>query len=106
MTGNEIRVIRQAFGLSIDQFARVIGVHPVTLNRWELVGDEHPRIDGMPFNILLGLRQRILNGTQHRRRMRAAAERKGAEIGQLLALGGILLALAALLDFANTEKPR
>ncbi len=106
MTGNQIRAIRQAFGLPIDQFARVIGVHAVTLNRWELTGNEHPKIDGMPGNILLGLRERLLNGTRFNRQAKAEAENKGMEIGQLLALGGLLLALAALLEFANAGKGR
>ena len=96
--------MRQAFRLPIDQFARVIGVHPVTLNRWELAGGESPKIDGMPASILLGLRQRLLSGAQSKRQAKAEAEQKGVEIRQLLATVGILLALAALLEFVNSGK--
>lgn len=102
MTGNEIRSIRKAFGLPIDQFARVIGVHPVTLNRWELKGDEHPAMEGMAGNILMGLRQRLANTPKQEVRREAA--NTGHEIAELIALGGILLALAALLAFANKGK--
>lgn len=105
MTGNQIRVIRQAFGLSIDQFARVLGVHPVTLNRWELARETEPNIDGMAWNLLTGLKERLIRVQGQRRAAKAQAAQTGQEIENLLALGGILLALGALLTFINA-KPR
>lgn len=102
MTGNEIRAIRKAFGLPIDQFARVIGVHPVTLNRWELKGEERPGMEGMAGTILLGLRQRLANSPKQQIKREAAST--GIEITELIAIGGILLAVGALIAFANAGK--
>ena len=104
ITGNEIRSIRNALGWSIDQFARVLSVHPVTLNRWELAGDAEPKIDGMAFSILLGLKQRILNSPEGMRAAKAEAKETGTEIANLLLLSGLLVALSTLLAFVNSGK--
>lgn len=104
MTGNEIRKIRHAFGWTIDRFARVLSVHPVTLNRWELAGDQAPQIEGMAYSVLLGLRQRVIEAHEGQRAVKARARQTAAEVNQLLLVGGALLALAALLAFVN-EQP-
>lgn len=104
ITGDDIRRIRGSFGLSIDQFARVLGVHPVTLNRWELVGSKQPQIEGMAHSILVGLKQRVLRVAGARRVAKAHIKQTGTEIEQLLVLGGVLVALAALLAFVNGGK--
>lgn len=104
MTGNEIRRIRNAFGWSIEQFARVLGVHPVTLNRWELSGTEVPQVEGMPSAILLGLRERILRAEEGRHAAAAQARQVALEIEKLLIIGGVLVALGALLAFVNAKK--
>lgn len=101
ITGDEIRRIRTAFGWSMEQFARVLGVHTVTLNRWELAKDKAPQIEGMAFPVLLGLRQRVLEADEGRRVAAAKAKETGEEIQKLLVMGGVLLALAALLAFVN-----
>lgn len=105
ITGEQIRRIRQNFGWTIEQFARVLGVHPVTLNRWELCEQKVAPADGMPGAILLGLHRRMTqpNATA-RRQAKAEAEQKAAEIEQLLVVGGVLVALAALLTFINRVK--
>lgn len=104
ITGDEIRKVRTAFGWSIDQFARVLGVHPVTLNRWELVKEKNPQIEGMAFPILMGLRDRVLQAEEGKRAAAARARETGQEIEKLLLMGGVLLALAALLAFANEGR--
>lgn len=101
ITGHEIRKVRTAFGWSIEQFARVIGVHPVTLNRWELAKDKTPQVEGMAYPILLGLRKRVLEAEEGQRAATTKARAAGQEIEQLLIMGGVLLALAALLAFVN-----
>jgi hypothetical protein len=102
ISGAEIREIRTAFGWSIEQFARVLGVHPVTLNRWELA--DQPTIEGMAMPILVGLRQRILLARGAQRVARPRVKETGVEIEQLLIVGGVLVALAALLAFVNGGK--
>lgn len=104
ITGNEIRKIRDAFGWPIDRFAAVLGVHPVTLNRWELAGEKAPPIEGMPHTILIGLRRRVLRAEEGQRAARAAARNAASEIDQLLLFGGVLLALGALLAFVNAKR--
>ncbi|MBS0196236.1 MAG: helix-turn-helix domain-containing protein [Planctomycetes bacterium] len=104
ITGDDIRSIRGSFGWSIDQFARVLGVHPVTLNRWELAGPKQPQIEGMAYSILVGLKQRVLKTVAGRRIPKAQVKQTGTEIEQLLVVGGVLVALAALLTFVNGDK--
>ena len=98
--GNEIRAIRNALGLSIEQFSRVLGVHAVTLNRWELAGPACPVIEGMAWNVLVGLRQRLVTTNAPKAAAKEAAT-AGQEIEQLLVVGGVLVALAALLAFIS-----
>lgn len=104
LTGDDIRKIRAAFGWSIDQFARVLSVHPVTLNRWELAGPKSPPIEGMAYPVLLGLQQRVLAPEDGQRAARARAKETAAEIEKLLVMGGVLLALGALIAFVNGGK--
>ena len=101
ITGHEIRKVRTAFGWSIDQFARVLGVHPVTLNRWELAKENIPQVEGMAYPILLGLRRRVFEAEEGQRAAAAKAKVTAQEVEKLLIVGGVLLALAALLAFAN-----
>lgn len=104
LTGDQIRRIRQAFGLPIDRFARVLGVHPVTLNRWELEGAAVPKVEGMARNVLIGLQDRLILGSGPKRPLRNEARNTGLKIEHILAVGGILLALAVLLEFANAKR--
>lgn len=104
ITGTDIRSIRGSFGWSIDQFARVLGVHPVTLNRWELAGPKQPQIEGMAYSILVGLKQRVLRAPTGQRVPKSQIRQTGSDIEQLLVVGGVLVALAALLTFVNSGK--
>ena len=98
VSGDQIRAYRQVFGLTIDQFSRVLGVHPVTLNRWELARDKCPEIDGMAWNVLAGLHRRMPHAPPPPP-IRNEARRVGTEIEQALIVGGVLVALAVLLAF-------
>lgn len=104
VTGNQIREIRKMFGWSIEQFARMLGVHPVTLNRWELAGDQVPPVEGMAGAILLGLRQRMIDHVEGKRAAKARAKAAADEMEKLLVVGGVLLALGAMLAFVNEGK--
>lgn len=104
LTGEDIRKIRTAFGWSLDRFATVLSVHPVTLNRWELAGPKAPPIEGMAYPVLLGLQRRVLQAEEGQRAARAKAKETAAEIDQILVIGGVLLALGALIAFANNGK--
>lgn len=104
ITGKDIRGIRKTLGLSIDQFARSLGVHPVTLNRWELKHDDFPIIDGAAWPVLVGLQERLAARGPERKEAKAEAKATGDEIVKVLAVGGVLLALAALVVFAAKRR--
>lgn len=104
ISGHDIRSIRQRFGWSIEQFARLLGVHPVTLNRWELAGAKSPPIEGMAGTILAGLKERMLEHAGSKNRLDTEASEAADKINRLLIVGGILLALAALLAFINKGR--
>jgi DNA-binding transcriptional regulator YiaG len=36
MSGAQVRQIRRRLGLSVSAFATLLGVHPVTVRKWEL----------------------------------------------------------------------
>lgn len=104
ITGSEIRQIRHTFGWSIEQFSRLLGVHTVTLNRWELKGDSYPNIDGMPLSILLGLKERVLSASPGERLQPEDAKNTASDIERLLVVGGVLVALGVLLACINKGK--
>jgi transcriptional regulator with XRE-family HTH domain len=104
VTGDDIRRIRAAFGWSIERFSRVLGVHPVTLNRWELSGTRPALIEGMPRAILLGLQERLFRAQEGRRAAAEQARQVASDVDRLLIVGGVLLALGALLAFVNAKK--
>lgn len=104
ISGTDIRSIRQRFGWSIEQFAQLLGVHPVTLNRWELAGAKSPPIEGMARHILAGLKLRMPGGRRPNPGAVTEAKQTAAKIDQLLLAGGLLLALGVLLAFINKDR--
>jgi transcriptional regulator with XRE-family HTH domain len=104
ITGEEICRIRKTFGWSGDQFARLLGVHPVTLSRWEAAKAKEPKIEGMALTILLGLRERVLNAPAEQRLLPEEARRTASDIERLLVVGGVLVALGVLLACINKDR--
>jgi transcriptional regulator with XRE-family HTH domain len=100
LTGNDVRSIRNALGLTMAQFAHVLGVHPSTVQRWELTGANRVTVEGVPLTVLTALRARVLEQANG---LRAAAN-AGQDVSTKLATGGVLLALTVLLLFAAGEK--
>ncbi|WAS91921.1 helix-turn-helix domain-containing protein [Nannocystis punicea] len=92
-TGNAIRELREKLGMTPEQFAGLLGVHPSSLYRWEAKHDDVVRLDPMQLRILTALRDE-LNRKQH--------PREQAEWGQVLLtallIGGGLFALFKLLE--------
>lgn len=99
MLGADVRTIRQALGLTASTFATVLGVHPTTVHRWEAAGTNSVIIEGVPWNVLAALRQRVI----HQRADRETLKNRGQEISDALVFGGVLLALAALIALARGE---
>ncbi len=94
MAGAEIRSIRERLGLSVIQFATVLGVHASTVHRWEAAGSEMVDVDGVAANVLIALRQRVAEEPD------SSAKDAGRAVVEALLLGGALVALAALLAYA------
>jgi transcriptional regulator with XRE-family HTH domain len=93
MAGGDIRRIRTALGLSVAQFATVLAVHPTTVGRWESSGTRPVVIEGVAWNVLMALRQRLGDGTD------ARVAKLGDDVAQALLVGGALVALAMLLKY-------
>jgi len=92
MTPAEIAAVRGRLGLSQVQFAQLMGVHPLTVSRWE---------------------RGLLEPTPHQRAFlgsfnSAAAKRKsiGDDVAELLLSAGVAVALYTLLDAAFGKTPK
>lgn len=90
MTAAEIQKLRERLGLSQVQLAQLLGVHPLTVSKWErglLAPSPHQ-------NALLDsfLKARSANNTI------------GEEVGNLLLTAGVAFALYALLEAAFERK--
>lgn len=96
LPGDDVRRIRNALGLSVIQFATVLGVHPSTVHRWEAAKKSPVPIEGVAWTVMSALRERVLV----ERAARAKVIQAGQDVSSKLAAGGVLLALAALLYFA------
>lgn len=95
MTGTEIRALRANFALSAKQFAQTLGVHVLTVRRWERAGPAKVRIDPLQVALL------TLAHDQ------PAQRQLGKEIAHGLDVGGGMLGLYYLLYSAyGSERAR
>lgn len=62
MTGDDVRAVREAVGLSGRAFAALLHVHEVTYYRWENSGPEAVPIEGLPGRLLQRTSQLIKAG--------------------------------------------
>lgn len=102
--GSRVKAIREALRLTSVQFAAVLGVHPTTVYRWEAAGDSDVPVDGVQWNVLSALSDRI----EHDGQARAEARDVGAEVAKALLVAGAVVALFLLLSFAlkNAKIPK
>lgn len=101
ISGQDVRGIRQALGLSVIQFATVLGVHPSSVHRWESAASTAVPIEGVAWTVMSALRARVLSSTKAEKLKAAAA---GRRVSDELATGGVLMALAVLLYFAARRE--
>lgn len=99
-TGNDIRDLREALGMTPAQFATLLGIHPATLYRWEAKGGEPVRLDPMQLGILTALRDEFGRRTA----TGSGDEWVAALLGALL-VGGGLFAIFKLLEAVFEESP-
>lgn len=90
MTAAEVQVVRTRLGLSQVQLAQLLGVHPLTVSKWErgLLG---------PTPHQAALLQSFAQASE-------AKEQVGREAAQLLLTAGVAVALFALLSAAFDKK--
>ncbi len=91
--GKEVRFVRDKIGLTVAQFAAVLGVHSSTVNRWESAGSQTVPIDGVAANLLTALRQRLSGNPAPEQDL---DETRDAVLAAL-AVGGALIALGVLI---------
>ena len=85
MTAAGIKRLRQRLSLTQTQFAQVLGVHPLTVSRWER-DEVHP--DGATAQLLrvIEARSRGRQPSEGEKAMLLTAVATGAAIGGLVAL--------------------
>ena len=90
MTATELQKLREKLGLSQVQLAQLLGVHPLTVSKWE---------------------RGILAPTPHQNALlesfakaRSARKTIGDEVGDLLLTAGVVVALYALLSAAFADE--
>lgn len=95
--GKAVRELREALGLTVTQFAAVLGVHPNSVHRWERL--EQAPVEGVPLALITSLRQRLLVNRPPKR----DPTEVGKEVQNKLAIGGMVLALAFLFLLLTAE---
>lgn len=99
ITGSGITSLRTALSLAPRELAELLGVHTVTVYRWEGHAARTPRLDPLHAQLLTLLQvETDRRGTPRRR-----AE-FGSRMRTAIALGGGLLGLYNLLDAAFGER--
>jgi hypothetical protein len=101
VTGTDVERLRVALGMSVPQFAQLLGVHLGTAYRWESKTGEELRLDPLHEALLLHLHR----GVQERRRQ-ADREAWGKKLVAGVLLGGTLAGLAVLLAELSTGSAR
>lgn len=104
MTGSDIQKLRLELGMTVAQLAQLLGVHYVTVLRWEQVGNQALRLDPLYASFLAQIQRGL-----ETRKAQERAEWGEAMLRGLL-LGGTLMGLAVLLKGLvpdeNPPQPR
>jgi hypothetical protein len=84
MTGNTVRTIRSRFGMTAETFAQVVGVHIVTVFRWEAAGPNELPLEPRQLQILSLMHQQL-----EQKRSNETSELGKAIVGGIIAGGGL-----------------
>jgi putative transcriptional regulator len=90
MVGSEVQRIRGALGLNQVQCAQLLGVHPLTISKWER------GVNPVPPHY-----QALLESFK---KARAAKESVGEDVAKLLVTAGAVMAILVLLETAFRSK--
>lgn len=97
MRGTEVFNLRSKLGLSIQNLANLVGVHPTTVYRWETQGDAEIRLEPLQHGLLVRL--------QHQANLREPKS-FGQQLVEGLVVGGTLVGLALLLADLVDSTPK
>ncbi len=98
ITGDHIADIRTMIGLTADQFASVLAVHPGTVRRWEGAGPELVAVDGVAAEVLARL-AREAQGVDPE-----TMEQVGERVANALLMGSAVAGLFVLLKWLLDEE--
>ena len=90
MTAAEVLSVRTELGLNQVQFAQLLGVHPLTISKWE-----------RGVNVVPPHQKAMLESF---RQASAAKESVGKDIAKLLVTAGAVMAILVLLETAFRPK--
>ena len=99
MTGDEVKALRVALGLTSSEFASLLGTHLSSVYRWESFENQPASIDPLRRNVLVALQHDI----QAQVSANQAAELQAA-VAKALLLGGGLFALYQLLKHIFRDR--
>jgi transcriptional regulator with XRE-family HTH domain len=103
MNGEQIRGLRESLGMTIAQFAQLMGVHATTAYRWEMAKGAAV-LDPLHASLLLRLQQSLASRTtKAARKQWATALVTGVLLGGTLA--GLAVLLAELLPAGQPPSP-
>ena len=92
MTGEDIRQVREALGLSVPDFASLLGVHLTSAYRWERAGSEEIRLYPFQAQYVARLQAALQKLETDRKRKEWAKS-----VAQALLVGGTFGALAVVI---------
>jgi transcriptional regulator with XRE-family HTH domain len=102
VTGADVKRLRESLGMTVPQFAQLLGVHLATAYRWEAVPVRELALDPLHASLMLHLHQTV----EHRRR-KAEQQAWGQRLVTGVLIGGTLAGLAVLLsELSEKPKPR
>jgi hypothetical protein len=84
MNGNDVRTIRSRFGMTAEKFAQVVGVHIVTVFRWEAAGPAELPLEPRQLQILSLMRQQL-----EQKKRNETSELGKTIVGGVIAGGGL-----------------
>lgn len=92
MVGDDIRKLRELLGMTVPQFAQLLGVNPTTAYRWEMASARAVPLDPLHASLLTRLQQSV-----DARRDKAERSEWGKKLLAAVLIGGTLAGLAVLL---------
>lgn len=95
MRGVDIQQLRLELGMTVPQFAQLLGLNQTSIYRYEAAGDREIPIDPLPLKLITALQHQMARPDAS---TAPTHVQLGDSLTNALVLGGTLLALYTLLD--------